>query len=148
MSTDPADAARAPGVPLASALAAELARRTGVCWVRAAGRSSPVWHVWSDGALCLVSGGPEQPLPDIEDGAQVEVVMRSKDTGGRLLTWVGTASVVRPGDEQWAPTTAALVGARQNLPDPPAAPEVWARESVVRRVVPTGEVADPAPPAS
>jgi hypothetical protein len=117
-------------------LVAELARRTGVSWVRAGGRTSPVWHVWSDDALCLVSGGAEQPLPDIEDGARVEVVMRSKDTGGRLLTWSGTASVVRPGDAEWAATTAALVGRRLNLRDPSAAADEWARDSVVHRIVP------------
>jgi hypothetical protein len=135
---EPADAPRDAAVLLISALAAELARVTGVSWVRADGRSWPVWHAWCDGALCLVSGGAEQPLPEIEDGAQVEVVMRSKDTGGRLLTWTGTTSVVRPGDEAWARTTAALVERRQNLPDPSAAAEVWSRDSVVRRVVPTG----------
>ncbi|HYO41473.1 MAG TPA: hypothetical protein VER39_17655 [Nocardioidaceae bacterium] len=124
-------------------LVAELARRTGVCWVRAAGRSGPVWHVWSDGALCLVSGGAEQPLADIDDGARVEVVMRSKDTGGRVLTWVGTASVVRPEDEEWASTTAALVEKRLNLRSPATAADDWARDSVVRRIVPSGEVADP-----
>jgi hypothetical protein len=127
---------------LENALVAELSRKSSVCWVRRAGQSHPVWHVWSDGALCLVSGGTEQPLPDLDDGELVEVVMRSKDTGGRLLAWVGRASVVRPEDEAWAPTTAALVGARLNLPDVAAAPDVWARGSVVRRVVPTGDVVE------
>jgi hypothetical protein len=130
-------------VLLVSALAAELARVTGVCWVRVRGRSHPVWHAWDDGALCLVSGGAEQPLPDIEDGARVEVVMRSKDTGGRLLTWAGTASVVRPGDAAWTATTAALAKRRQNLRDPSTAAEDWARDSVVRRIVPTGEAVGP-----
>jgi hypothetical protein len=122
-----------------AALVAELSRKTSVCWVRHEGRSHPVWHVWSDGALCLVSGGPEQPLPDIGDGERVEVVMRSKDDGGRLLTWVGTASVVRPEDVEWEATTAALAAARLNVPEIAAAPAVWAHSSVVRRVVPTGD---------
>ena len=146
MSPGPGDAAPGPGAPDVldvPTLAAELARVTGVSWVRAGGRSSPVWHAWSDGALCLVSGGAEQPLPEIEDGARVEVVMRSKDTGGRLLTWTGTASVVRPGDEAWGRTTAALVERRQNLPDPAAAAEVWARDSVVRRADPSADPAQP-----
>jgi hypothetical protein len=122
-----------------AALVAELARKTAVSWVRHGGRSHAVWHVWSDGALCLVSGGDEQRLPEIGDGEPVEVVMRSKDDGGRLVTWVGTASVVRPGDELWEPTTAALVSARLNLRDLTTAADGWARTSVVRRVVPTGE---------
>jgi hypothetical protein len=122
---------------LTGALVAELARRTGVCWLRVAGATHPMWHVWSEGALCLVSGGAEQPLPDLVDGDRVEVVMRSKDTGGRLLTWVGRVSVVHPGDEAWAATTAALVDARLNLRDPATAPDDWARDSTVLRILPT-----------
>jgi hypothetical protein len=122
--------------PLTVALAAELARRTGVSWLRHDGRTSPVWHVWSDGALCVVAGGEEQPLPDVPDGAVVEVVMRSGDTGGRLLTWSGRAVVVRPGDKAWTATVAALVAGRQNLRDPGTAPDRWATGSVVRRLIP------------
>ena len=122
----------------ALALAAELGRRTGVCWVGYQDVTHPVWHVWHEDALCLVSGGDEQPLPEIDDGALVEVVMRSKDTGGRMLTWVGRADVVRPEDEGWEPVTAALVAGRLNLADTATAAGRWAATSVVRRVVPTG----------
>jgi hypothetical protein len=62
--------------------------------------------------------------------------MRSKDTGGQALTWVGEVTVVRPGDEAWAGATAALVAARLNLPDPATAADRWATDSVVRRVAP------------
>ena len=130
-SPDPTDDPRA-------ALVAELARRTSVCWVRVAGETHPVWHVWFDDALCLVSGGTEQPFPDVEDGALVEVVMRSKDTGGRLLTWVGRACVVPPQDERWAATTAALVAERLNVPDLATTADGWAAHSTVRRIEPTG----------
>jgi hypothetical protein len=121
---------------------AELGRKTGVCWVRHGEVTQPVWHVWVDGGLAVVSGGDEQPFPDVKDGDRVEVVMRSKDTGGRLLTWVGHVTVVLPGDERWAATTAALVAARLNLPDTATAADQWAERSVVRRVVPTGEYVD------
>jgi len=131
-------AAPSPGGPLRAALVGELARKTAVSWVRHAGRSYAVWHVWSEDALCVVSGGTEQRFPDVEDGDPVEVVLRSKDDGGRLVTWVGTATFVRPDDEQWEPTTAALVTARLNLPDVATAAEGWARSSTVRRIVPTG----------
>jgi len=115
---------------------AELAKKTAVSWLRHEGRTHPVWHVWSDGALCLVTGGSEQPLPRLADGQRVEVLMRSKDTGGLLLTWSGTVSVVRPEDEAWAPTTAALVAARLNLPDPATAADRWATGSQVLRISP------------
>lgn len=128
--------------PLARALVAELAKKTGVSWLRHDQRTHAVWHVWHDDALCLVSGGDEQPLPDIEDGARVEVVLRSKDNGGRLVTWVGTASVVRPGSAEWEPVTAALVAGRLNLADLATAADGWAASSVVRRIVPTGELVE------
>ena len=125
---------------LRAALRAELGRRTDLCWVRHGDLTQAVWHAWVDddegGVLALVSGGDEQPFPDVPDGAEVEVLMRSKDTGGRVLTWAGVASVVRPPDERWQPTVAALVARRLNLPDPAGAPDRWAERSVVRRVVP------------
>ena len=125
-----------------AALVAELGRRTGVCWVRVGRVTQAVWHVWVDDALAVVSGGDEQPFPEVEDGGRVEVLMRSKDTGGRLVR----GSVARPSyartDEQWGATTAALVAARLNLPDPASAADTWARTSVVRRIVPTGEYVD------
>jgi len=127
---------------LSAALVAEVARKTAVSWLRHDGRTHPVWHVWSDGALCLVADGPEQPLPPLDDGERVEVVMRSKDNGGRLVAWVGTVAVLRPADEAWEPTTAALVSARLNLRDLAAAPDDWAESSRVLRIVPTGELVE------
>jgi hypothetical protein len=127
---------------LHSALIAELAKKTGVSWVRYAGRAHAVWHVWHDDALCVVSGGDEQPLPDIEDGARVEVVLRSKDNGGRLITWAGSAFVVPPGSERWGPVTDALVPGRLNTPDLATTADGWGDTSVVRRIVPTGEVVE------
>lgn len=126
--------------PFALALVAELGKKTGVCWLRYDGREHAVWHVWLDEALHVVSGGDEQPLPDIEDADRVEVVMRSKENGGRLVTWVGTATVVHPEDETWPEVTAALVSGRLNLADLTTAAQGWAERSVVTRIEPTGEV--------
>jgi hypothetical protein len=125
---------------LHKALIAELAKKTGVSWVTYGDRPHAVWHVWHEDALCLVSGGDEQALPDIGDGERVEVVLRSKDNGGRLVTWVGAAYVVPPDSEEWGPVTAALVPARLNTPDLATTAARWAATSVVRRIVPTGEV--------
>ena len=126
----------------ALALVAELSKKTGVSWLRHGGETFPVWHVWSEDALCLVAGGQEQPLPDLADGDTVEITQRSKDNGGRLVTWVGEVSVVRPGDPLWEPTTAALVSERLNLADLATAAEEWARSSVVHRVRPTGQLVE------
>jgi hypothetical protein len=128
------------------ALIAELAKKTGVCWLTyPAPYEGPVgthaaWHVWHDGAVYVVSGGTEQELPGIAAADRVEVTMRSKDNGGRLVTWVARASVVRPEDEVWEPATSALVAGRLNLPDLATAADEWAQHSVVSRLEPTGEV--------
>ena len=132
------------------ALIAELARKTGVCWLRyeRETRRGPVvetfavWHLWHDDALHVLSGGDEQPLPGIGDVTRVEVTMRSKENGGRLVTWVGTRSAVRPADEAWGPATAALVADRLNLADLGTAAAGWARTSVVSRIEPTGELVE------
>ena len=121
------------------ALVAELAKKTGVCWLRYGGATHPAWHVWLTDALFVVSGGAEQPLPGIEQQTRAEVVMRSRDNGGRLVTWVGSVSAVHPDDELWEPVTSALVAGRLNLRDLAAAPAHWARHSVVTRIAPTGE---------
>ncbi|MFZ5847413.1 MAG: hypothetical protein ACOYX5_08540 [Actinomycetota bacterium] len=126
-----------------TALIAELGKKTGVCWLRyddGGPRPRAAWHVWHDEALLLVAGGPEQELPGIAEADRVEVTMRSKDNGGRLVTWVGSVSPVRPGEEQWEDATSALIADRLNLEDLGTARQTWAERSVVVRVEPTGEV--------
>jgi hypothetical protein len=122
-------------------LVAELGRRTDVCWVRSGDRTQLVWHAWVDDALAVVSGGGEQPFPEVPEGGRVEVVMRSKDSGGAVLTWSGRVDVVHPDDDAWDSTVRALLARRQNLPDPSEAPRSWAHRSVVRRLVPDREEA-------
>lgn len=134
------------------ALVAELAKKTSVCWLTYREPYSdtmlthPAWHVWVDvdgeAALSVVSGGTEQPLPGIEQADRVEVTMRSKENGGRLVTWVADASAVRPGDALWEPVTAALVSDRLNLPDLATAAARWAETSHVTGLVPTGELVE------
>jgi hypothetical protein len=131
-----------------TALIAELGKKTGVCWLRydeqqhtaGPGRARAAWHVWYDDALHVVAGGQEQPLRGLAEADRVEVTMRSKENGGRLVTWVGRPCAVRPGDEAWAPVTDALVSARLNLEDLATAKEEWAAHSVVVRLDPTGEL--------
>ncbi|MGN6575722.1 MAG: hypothetical protein ACTHKG_08545 [Nocardioides sp.] len=135
-----------------AALVAELGKKTGVCWLTYTAwtrtgevtATHAVWHAWVEtdgvGALYVVSGGEEQPLPGIEQVDRVEVTMRSKENGGRLLTWVAQASEVTPADEVWEPATTALVAGRLNLDDLSTAADEWAQHSRVTRLVPTGEV--------
>jgi hypothetical protein len=132
-----------------TALIAELGKKTSVCWLRydeSAGQDSTpsraraAWHLWYDDALHVVAGGDEQPLPGIANAERVEVVMRSKESGGRLLSWVGRVSVVRPSDEAWDEVTTALVADRLNLADLGTVKQEWADRSIVVRIDPTGEL--------
>lgn len=125
-----------------TALIGELGKKTGVCWLRYDERPRAAWHLWYDDALHLVTGGQEQPLPGLTDVDRVEVTMRSKENGGRLVTWVGRPSVVRPDDEAWDAVTDALVSDRLNLEDLSTAKAEWAARSVVVRIDPTGEVVE------
>ncbi len=128
-----------------TALIAELGKKTSVCWLRYSVYSGPaaehaVWHVWHDDALLLVSGGTEQRLPDIEDAERVEVTMRSKENGGRLVTWVGIPARVLPSSESWEAAVAAVASERISIPSLSETPQVWATDSILTRIEPTGEV--------
>ena len=97
------------------ALLAEAATKSGLLWVDVPGdRAWPAWHVWVDGAAYVVSGPGEQTLPELPES--VVLVLRSKDTGGRLLRVAARAERLRPEDPRWEPATTALKAARLNAP--------------------------------
>ena len=100
-----------------------------------------MWHLWHDGAVYLLTGGLEQPAPPgLADRAFVTV--RSKDKRSRLATYETTVEVIESGSEDWVSVEAALLGKRLNLPDGDAAPQRWARECVLYRLRPTGDVTE------
>src|SRR5690348_3258766 len=101
------------------ALTEEAAKKSGLIWVRGAGAPAAraLWHVWHEGAVCLVGDGPgEQPLPGLVDGSTAEVTVRSKDKGGRLVTFPATVSELPSGSEEWEAAVAELKGKRLNAP--------------------------------
>ncbi|MGF1236920.1 hypothetical protein ACQSME_06610 [Streptomyces sp. 2-6] len=122
------------------ALIEEATKKSGLIWVKGPGTPArALWHVWHEGAACLVGDGPgEQPLPGLADGAAAEVTVRSKDKGGRLVTWPARVVELAPGSEAWRETVAELKGKRLNAPDGEAMPERWARECRVLRLEPVG----------
>ncbi|MCX4764803.1 hypothetical protein OG562_28310 [Streptomyces sp. NBC_01275] len=126
---------------LDQALVEEATKKSGLIWVRGAGEPTAraLWHVWHEGAACLVGDGPgEQPLPGLTDGASAEVTVRSKDKGGRLVSWTATVVQLGPGSGAWEAAVAELKGKRLNAPDGEAMTERWARECRVVRLEPTG----------
>jgi hypothetical protein len=121
----------------------EATKKSGLVWVRPTGQghhAQAVWHVWQDGCAWVLTGGIEQPLPDLSERAYVTV--RSKEKGSRLLTWVADVSRVEPDSTQWNEVVPALLAKRLNLPDGEEAPKRWARESVLWRLEPTGDVTE------
>ncbi|MFJ6083714.1 hypothetical protein ACIQI8_20175 [Streptomyces sp. NPDC092369] len=132
-----------PSELLDQALVEEATKKSGLVWVNGPGvPARALWHVWHEGAACLVGDGPgEQPLPGLTDGGPAEVTVRSKDKGGRLVSWSAKVVELAPDSEAWQATVAELKGKRLNAPDGEAMPERWARECRVLRLVPTGSVA-------
>jgi hypothetical protein len=123
------------------ALVAEAATKSGLVWVRPSGgsRAWGVWHVWHEGAVLVASGPGEQELPDV--GAEVDLILRSKDTGARLVTVGARAQVLDPHGDDWPAAAEALAGARLNSAALPAElPQHW-RDTGVRitRFTPTRE---------
>jgi hypothetical protein len=130
-------------VERALALVAEAGKKSALLWLAAepGSRAYAAWHVWVDGAALVVSGGLEQDAPvlgTLGPDRRVLVTMRSKDTWGRLVTWVGRAETIDPDDDAWASAATELHAKRLNSPDGEAQPERWRRESVITRIVPTG----------
>ncbi|MEU6478283.1 hypothetical protein ABZ858_15600 [Streptomyces sp. NPDC047017] len=128
---------------LQRALVEEATKKSGLIWVSGPGvPARALWHVWHEGAACLVGDGPgEQPLPGLADGGPAEVTVRSKDKGGRLVTWAARVVQLAPDSEAWRAAVAELKGKRLNAPDGEAMTGRWARECRVLRLEPTGTTA-------
>ncbi|MFI0807845.1 hypothetical protein [Streptomyces echinatus] len=125
------------------ALIEEASKKSGLVWVRGTGARAAraLWHVWHEGAVCVVGDGPgEQPLEGLADGGSAEVSVRSKDKGGRLVTFPVAVSELVSGSEEWEAVVAELKGKRLNAADGEEMPARWARECRVLRLVPTGAV--------
>ncbi|GAA4675002.1 hypothetical protein GCM10023347_31680 [Streptomyces chumphonensis] len=134
----------ASGALFGRALIEEAAKKSALVWVRGprGGPARALWHVWHDGAVCLVGDGPgEQPLEGLglTDGAAATVSARSKDKGGRLVVWPARVRVPEPGGEAWTATAEELKGKRLNAPDFEALVDRWSRECRILRLAPDGE---------
>ncbi|HKA68470.1 MAG TPA: hypothetical protein VKG85_05040 [Actinomycetes bacterium] len=125
------------------ALVEEATRKSGLIWVGVADQPPrPVWHIWHDAGAYLVVGGREQQLPGVDGVQTVSVTVRSKDKGGRLVTWTAKPRQVVPDGTEWATVVPILHGKRLNASDGEQQPERWRRESLIYRLEPTGFVAE------
>lgn len=126
---------------LERALIEEAAKKSMLLWVSGGdgGPATGLWHVWHEGAVCLVGGGPgEQPLRGLADGGTAMVTARSKDKGGRLVTFPATVRELAPRGAAWQDTVDQLKGKRLNATDAPTMTDRWAGECRVLRLEPAG----------
>jgi hypothetical protein len=142
--SEPTPDSAAPPVDVAK-LTAEAASKSGLLWVRVpSGDSFPVWHVWhdpgSDGApvAYVVSGPGEQYLPWLPE--EVELVLRSKDTGGRLVTRRATARQLDPSAPEW--TTAAELLRPERLNATGEVVDRWRETCTLHALTPEGDAVE------
>ena len=123
----------------------EAASRSAVLWIRVPDEGShAAWYVWHDDdegdergagpAAYVVSGPGEQSLPWLPD--EVEVLLRSKDNGGRLLTVHATVREVRPDSPEWDAAVEVLRPERLNAVGDVA--ERWRQSCTIHVLTPHG----------
>ena len=114
-------------------------KKAAIAWLTVAERPPyPVWCLWVDGALYLVSGADEQPTPGL-DAADTAVVSVRGDHGGRIVSWPAAVERVDPGSEQWTSVVPQLAGKRLNSAGAEELAARWAASSTVWRLTPTGD---------
>lgn len=122
-----------------TALFAEAANKSGLLWVEVPGdRAWPAWHVFSGEEVLVVSGPGEQHLPWLPE--EVRLILRSKDTGGRLLVVNAQSRQLTAGTEEWDAAVAALKPERLNAP--PDVEQRWATEATIHAIRPYGAVVE------
>ncbi|ADU49093.1 hypothetical protein Intca_2588 [Intrasporangium calvum DSM 43043] len=118
-----------------SALLSEAMNKSSLLWVDVAGdRTWPAWHVWDGTTAFVVSGPGEQPLPWLPK--EVTIILRSKDSGGRLLATRAHAAVIAPGTPEWDHAAELLRASRLNSVDDSLTR--WARECTITALTPFG----------
>ena len=101
-----------------SALTTEALHKSAMLWLRTGPSERLTWFAVGTGDLAgqvlLVSGGHEPDLGALPE--QVELVLRSKGDGGRLLTLRARAQHLEPANPLWEQAASALLGQRLNAP--------------------------------
>ncbi len=98
-----------------SALLAEALTKSDICWLRTPTGSQLVWHAYDREAVLVVTGPGEQTIPELPE--EVEIVLRSKDSGGRLLVSPAKVVVLPPDNPMWPAAAQALAAERLNATD-------------------------------
>lgn len=122
-----------------NALVEEAMKKASVAWLTVDDARYPVWCLWVDDSLYVVSGPGEQPAPGLAGASAAQVTARG-DHGGRIVTWPATVSQVPASGEEWERIAPQLAGKRLNSPGGATATvERWTADCVVSRLVPAGD---------
>lgn len=98
-----------------TALVNEAMTKSGIFWIEVPGdRAWPAWFAWVAPTAYVVNGPGEQHLPWLPE--EVVIVLRSQDTGGRLLRVRAKTRLMRDTDADWPAASAALQAGRLNAP--------------------------------
>ena len=122
-----------------TALVSEAMTKSGLFWIEVPGdRAWPVWHAWLDGTAYVVNGPGEQHLPWLPE--EVTLLLRSKDTGGRLLRVRARARVLDDREEPWRVAVEALKTSRLNATGDIV--ERWRAQCAVTALTPFGNLVE------
>jgi len=115
-------------------------RKAAIAWIAVdGGEAYPVWCLWIDDSLLLVTGDDEQPTPGLGDAATVTVSARG-DHGGRIVSWTANVARVMPDDEAWAEVAPQLAGKRLNASGTnEALVERWTTTAAIYRLTPADD---------
>ncbi len=136
------DESAAPAVNV-TRLLNEAAAKSKVMWIEIPGAGThPVWYVWHDDAdprgtgpsAYVVSGPGEQTLPWLPE--TVQLIFRSKDTGGRLIATHATTREMQQGTPEWDAAVGVLSGERLNATSDAAT--AWAQGCTLHVITPHG----------
>jgi hypothetical protein len=126
-------------------LIAEAAKKAAVAWltVPGGGQAYPVWGLWANDTLHVVTGQGEQATPGLAEAAEgsepVRVTMIG-DHGGRVVTWPATVARLPAGGEDWTTVAGQLVTKRLNaVGGPDQTIERWAIECAIYQLRPAGD---------
>lgn len=120
-------------------LVTEAMKKAAVAWLGVADQAPyPVWCLWLDDALYVVSGPGEQPAPGLAEATAATVTARG-DHGGRIVTWSAGVERIGPDAETWTSVVGQLAAKRLNSAHAAELALRWGQECVVTRLHPTDD---------
>lgn len=105
----------------------------------------PVWYVFSDGKVYVVSGPGEQDVAHLADVARVEITARSKDIRSRVSNVPAAVRVIPPDDPEFDRVAEMALPNRLNLTDPNDAVRRWKDTCVLVELTPRFREEDTSP---